>query len=83
MFCFSLQCICSSCKIKLADKHMACCFACFKRFSGLAKHPERSLDPVAVVDTMNAYCLCLFNLTVIYRMKKGGKIAHEDLLNFI
>lgn len=59
MLCFSLQCISSSCKIKLADKRMACCFVHFKRFSGLAKHPERSLDPVAVVVIMNAYCLHL------------------------
>lgn len=83
MLCFSLQCICSSCKIKLADKCMTCCFAGFKRFTGLAKHPERSLDPVAVVDIMNAYCLHLFNLTVIYPVNKGSKIAHADLLNLI
>lgn len=82
MFCFSLQCICSSCKIKLADKYMACCFACFKRFSGLARHAERGLDLVAVVDIMNVYCLHLFNLTVIYQVNKGSKIAHADLLNF-
>lgn len=62
---------------------MACYFACFKRLSGLAKHPGRSLDPVAVVDIMNAYYLHLFNLTVVYRVNKGSKIAHADLLNFI
>lgn len=83
MFCFSLQCICSSCKIKLADKCMTCCFAGFKRFTGLAKHPERSLDPVAVVNRMNAYCLHLFNLTVIYQVNKGSEIAHADVLSFI
>lgn len=82
MLCFSLECICSSCKIKLVDKCMTC-FAGFKRFTGLAKHPERSLDPVAVVDIMNVYCLHLFNLTVIYQVNKGSKIAHADLLNLI
>lgn len=60
--------------MKLADQCMACCFACFKRLLGLAKHPERSLDPVAVVDTMNAYCLHLLNLTLIYHVNKVARL---------